>query len=78
MSISEGEKAWREWWEAHDFGNKAPATPCPKARMRGLGDLIARITKAFGVSSCCKCRRRQEWLNRMIPFRKVARSPERA
>lgn len=29
----------------------------------GLGDAVARITQAAGVSPCPPCKRRQEWLN---------------
>lgn len=51
-------------------------TPCDVAarlltRMRrpqGLrvGDMIARITKAFGIKPCAACKRRQKKLNRMF------------
>ena len=37
---------------------------------RGLGDTVAKITKAFGVKPCGKCKKRQETLNRMVPYKK--------
>lgn len=38
--------------------------------MRGLGDLISRGTKAFGIKECGGCTQRRETLNRWIPFRR--------
>lgn len=37
-------------------------------RMRGAGDLVARITTAVGVKPCEPCKRRQQALNRWFPF----------
>lgn len=36
--------------------------------MRGLGDLVAAATKAVGIKPCEPCRKRQEALNRAVPF----------
>lgn len=37
--------------------------------MRGLGDLVARVTKALGIKSCVPCRTtRKDFLNRIVPF----------
>jgi hypothetical protein len=38
-------------------------------KSRGLGDTIARITKAVGVKPCGKCKKRQEKLNKLLPYR---------
>lgn len=38
------------------------------SRMRGLGDLVAKMTKAVGIKPCEPCQRRQEALNSLIPF----------
>jgi len=42
----------------------------PAQRIRGLGDLIAAGTKAVGIRPCGGCKKRQEALNRMVPFGK--------
>jgi len=38
---------------------------------RGLGDLVARWTKAIGLKQCEGCRRRQRVLNRRFPFHRA-------
>jgi hypothetical protein len=35
---------------------------------RGLGDVVAAATKAVGIRQCGPCRKRQEALNRLVPF----------
>jgi len=35
--------------------------------IRGAGDLIARATKAFGISPCNKCEERRRALNKLFP-----------
>lgn len=47
-----------------------PPKAVAPARMRGLGDLVARATSAVGIRPCGGCRKRQEALNRAVPFRK--------
>jgi hypothetical protein len=36
---------------------------------RGLGDVIATITKAVGIEPCEGCKERQNALNRLFPFK---------
>lgn len=36
---------------------------------RGLGDTVAKITKAIGVRPCGGCSKRQATLNRLVPYR---------
>lgn len=38
-------------------------------RSRGLGDSVAKLTKAFGVQPCGGCQQRREWLNKMFPYK---------
>jgi hypothetical protein len=40
----------------------------PANKLRGLGDVIAAATKAVGIKPCEPCRKRQEALNRLVPF----------
>jgi hypothetical protein len=47
--------------------NGPPPAP-PPAPMRGLGDAIARATTAVGIRPCGGCKKRQEALNRLVPF----------
>ena len=37
---------------------------------QGLGDTVAKVTKALGVQPCGGCKKRQERLNRMVPYKK--------
>ncbi len=43
--------------------------PRKKPRMRGVGDVVARITSAVGIKPCGGCKDRQEKLNRAFPFK---------
>ena len=38
-------------------------------RSRGLGDTIARMTTAIGIPPCGGCKKRQERLNKLVPYR---------
>lgn len=35
-------------------------------RQMGLGDVIANITRTFGIQPCTPCKQRQEWLNQQV------------
>jgi hypothetical protein len=37
---------------------------------RGLGDTVAKVTKAFGVKPCGKCKQRQAKLNELVPYKR--------
>ena len=38
--------------------------------MRGLGDVVAAVTKSVGIQPCGGCAERQAWLNKVVPFGK--------
>lgn len=38
-------------------------------RSRGFGDTVAKITSAVGVKPCGKCKKRQEKLNKLLPYK---------
>ena len=38
-------------------------------KSRGLGDTVAKITQAVGVKPCGKCKKRQQKLNEMFPYK---------
>ena len=38
-------------------------------KSRGLGDTVAKVTKAFGVKPCGRCKKRQQKLNEMFPYK---------
>lgn len=45
---------------------------CPKGKPwkpRGLGDTIAKATKAVGIKPCGGCKRRQAKLNELVPYK---------
>lgn len=39
-------------------------------RSKGLGDTIAKVTKAVGIKPCGGCKKRQAALNKAVPYRK--------
>lgn len=39
---------------------------------QGLGDVIAKVTSAIGITQCEPCKQRQKNLNRIFPFTKEA------
>ena len=56
-----------EAWRA--LQAKYLGVPLASAKSRGLGDTIAKITKAVGIKPCNGCRKRQEALNKAVPYR---------
>jgi len=38
-------------------------------RMRGLGDVIEKITKSVGIKPCAGCNKRKKILNKLVKFR---------
>jgi pantoate kinase len=36
---------------------------------KGLGDVVASLTKAVGIKPCAGCVRRQAALNKVVPFK---------
>mgnify|MGYP003674410340 CR=1 FL=1 len=41
----------------------------PKPKSKGVGDTIKKVTNALGIKQCGGCKRRQEKLNRLIPYK---------
>lgn len=37
--------------------------------IRGLGDVVARVTKRLGIPECQKCSERRRKLNRIFPIK---------
>jgi hypothetical protein len=50
-------------WDAIQAGKRPPA-----AQSRGLGDTVAKLTKAVGIKPCGKCEARRRKLNRWRPY----------
>lgn len=42
----------------------------PQQPSRGLGDTIAKVTAALGIRPCAPCKKRQEALNKVVPYRR--------
>lgn len=57
--------------------NTVSTSGCPSCKqMRGLGDAIARVTDAVGIPKCGACAKRQEILNKLVPFAKPEDAPK--
>lgn len=41
------------------------------AKSKGIGDVIANVTKAVGIEPCKGCEKRKDLLNRLFPFKNV-------
>lgn len=39
-----------------------------RSRSRGLGDTVAKITRAVGIKPCGGCKKRQAALNKLFPY----------
>lgn len=47
----------------------APAAqPAPTERIRGLGDVVHKVTSKLRIRECGGCKKRREALNRLVPF----------
>jgi len=40
-----------------------------RMQSRGLGDTIAKATKAVGIKPCGGCKKRQDWFNKHFPYK---------
>ena len=58
--VQEIEQAFKE----NDFDKLGLPKPS-----KGFGDTIAKMTKAIGIKPCGGCKKRQEWLNKKIPYK---------
>ena len=48
-----------------------------KQKPKGLGDVIANVTKKVGIKQCGGCKRRQATLNKLVPFKKNNRQKQK-
>ncbi len=59
----------REFAELHRHDmtayRKKRGLPIP---VRGLGDAVARVTDALHIPQCGGCKKRQQMLNKLVPF----------
>ena len=46
------------------------AQPAPPERIRGLGDVVHKVTSRLGIRECGGCKKRREALNKAVPFGK--------
>ena len=42
-----------------------------KEESKGLGDTVKKITEKMGIRQCGACKKRQEALNRLVPYKKA-------
>lgn len=43
-----------------------------ETKVKGVGDVIKKVTEVLGIEQCEPCKERQEKLNKMFPFTKKA------
>lgn len=55
-------------FELHEDGRADLVAFTPPEAVNGLGDVVAKVTKAVGIKPCGPCQKRREALNRMVPF----------
>lgn len=53
--------------DAFAQAHAAHAPLMPQKPPMGLGDLVAKVTGAFGVKPCAPCKQRQQALNNAVP-----------
>lgn len=41
--------------------------------IKGLGDVVAKMTKAIGIKPCVRCKKRQQWLNEKFSIKQTTR-----
>lgn len=49
-------------------GKQMIVRPLRKTKSRGVGDTIAKVTRAVGIKPCGGCKKRQKWLNEALPY----------
>lgn len=49
------------------WGHSVPP-PVPEVPSRGLGDTVAKVLKRVGIKPCGGCKKRQERLNKLLPY----------
>lgn len=47
-----------------------------KEKSKGLGDTVKKVTNALGIKQCPPCKRRQEKLNRLFPYKNKVKNKE--
>jgi hypothetical protein len=40
-------------------------------KSKGLGDTIKKVTDKLGIKQCGGCKKRQDALNRLVPYKKA-------
>ena len=53
--------------DANAFIRQHSAHQSPAPQHYGLGDVVAGVTKAFGIKPCTPCQARQQALNAAVP-----------
>ena len=56
-------------WDATAQPSRSVSAPLNRPPLRGLGDVVAGITSAFGIKPCGGCKKRQQKLNELVPFK---------
>lgn len=52
--------------------NDTPIKQPKKKKVKGLGDVIEKITETVGIEKCAECEERRKKLNKMFPFTRRA------
>jgi hypothetical protein len=55
--------------DIYDIGEEEIVTASSKSK--GLGDTVAKVTRAVGIKPCGGCKKRQKRLNEIFPYRDI-------
>jgi len=53
---------------------KHPRPASKPGKSRGLGDTVKKVTDKLGIKQCGGCKKRQETLNRLVPYPKPGKT----
>ena len=56
-------------WDENNVKIRDEHTPRDPDKSRGLGDTVAKLTKAVGIKPCGGCAKRQAKLNNLVPYK---------
>lgn len=63
------DSAYQVWLSERNKQIQSPVWT-PEQESRGWGDVVAKATSAVGIKPCGGCKKRQEWMNKKLPYKR--------